>query len=412
MSLTQVRQVQPIVFDQFADDGGTKFKTGCVTKANTAVLQLKIAIKDCTLHDSSDEYLLNWLIVQDFNVARAEKMLRQSLEWRRVNGVDGILQSYTPNEIIKKYFSMGQAGLDKFGSPVFVCCMGRIDFRGLHLSLVKKEYFQFIPWQFENFCLSIKEAGKRNGENIEKMTFIMDYEGLALRQYTCKPAMEIVIEMIKGFLFHYPNHLRRVFIINAPKIFPYLFAMVKPFIPQTDIPKIKIFGCETKQWTSALLEEIDAHQLPAFYGGTLTDPNGDPKCPSKFNMGGEVPSSYYLSNNPPVAKDYMETMSIGAGGRKKMKFKVDVPNSVLRWEFITEAGDIKFRVYSKDSKGSAFDFVPLSRVDSHLDMEEGEITCEEPGKYVLEFDNSFSYLRTKKLRYFIAVDLPSASIEI
>jgi hypothetical protein len=26
----------------------------------------------------------------------------------------------------------------------------------------------------------------------------------------------------------------------------------------------------------------------------------------------------------------METMSIGAGGRKKMKFKVDVPNSVLR----------------------------------------------------------------------------------
>jgi hypothetical protein len=55
------------------------------------------------------------------------------------------------------------------------------------LSLVKKEYFQFIPWQFENFCLSIKEAGERNRENIEKMTFIMDYEGLALRQYTCKP---------------------------------------------------------------------------------------------------------------------------------------------------------------------------------------------------------------------------------
>ncbi len=78
--------------------------------------------------------------VQDFNVARAEKMLRQvlvfklflscayfnvgrilnffkSLEWRRINGVDGILQSYTPNEIIKKYFSMGQAGLDKFGCP-------------------------------------------------------------------------------------------------------------------------------------------------------------------------------------------------------------------------------------------------------------------------------------------------------
>ena len=60
-----------------------------------------------------------------------------------------------------------------------------------------------------------------------------------------------------------------------------MFTFVKPFIPQTDIPKIKIFGSDRKQWTSALLEEIDADQLPAFYGGALTDPNGDPKCPSK-----------------------------------------------------------------------------------------------------------------------------------
>jgi hypothetical protein len=39
-----------------------------------------------------------------------------------------------------------------------------------------------------------------------------------------------------------------------------------------------------------------------------------------------------LSNNGPVAKDYMkETMSIGAGGKKKFKYKVDVSLSVLRY---------------------------------------------------------------------------------
>jgi hypothetical protein len=49
-------------------------------------------------------------------------------------------------------------------------------------------------------------------------------------------------------------------------------------------------------------------------------------------MGGEVPLTYYLKKNTPVAKDYMETMVIiaGAGGRKKLKFKVDVPCSVMR----------------------------------------------------------------------------------
>ena len=55
----------------------------------------------------------------------------------------------------------------------------------------------------------------------------------------------------------------------------------------------------------------------------------------QFNMGGEVHSSYYLSNNGPVAKDYMkETMSIGAGGKKKFKYKVDVSLSVLRYTII------------------------------------------------------------------------------
>ncbi len=50
-------------------------------------------------------------------------------------------------------------------------------------------------------------------------------------------------------------------------------------------------------------------------------------------MGGEVPQSYYLKNNAPIAKDYMETANIiaGAGGRKKLNFDVTVARSVLRY---------------------------------------------------------------------------------
>lgn len=49
-------------------------------------------------------------------------------------------------------------------------------------------------------------------------------------------------------------------------------------------------------------------------------------------MGEEVPRSYYLSNNLPIPKDYMESSNIiaGAGGWKKIKYKVDVPFSILR----------------------------------------------------------------------------------
>ena len=122
-------------------------------------------------------------------------------------------------------------------------------------------------------------------------------------------------------------------------------------------------------------------------------------------MGGEVPYSYYLSNSTPVAKDYMETMNLiaGASGFKKLKYKVDVTNSILRsvqhlflsdatlrditthlpsfrWEFLTEGGDIGFRVYYKSAEEGTVDLVPLSRIESHLVTEEGEFICANPGK--------------------------------
>ncbi len=82
--------------------------------------------------------------MQDFDAVRAEKMLRQvsfsndfkysrsihsfqsnnfsiknlkCLEWRQLNGVDEILEVYTPSEVFKKYYSDGQVGFDKCGCP-------------------------------------------------------------------------------------------------------------------------------------------------------------------------------------------------------------------------------------------------------------------------------------------------------
>lgn len=68
---------------------------------------------------------------------------------------------------------------------------------------------------------------------------------------------------------------------------------------------------------------------------------------------------------------------------------------------MTEGGDIGFRVYSKDSKGHE-DLIPPCRVDSHLVMEEGQdINVVVFHSDVFEFDNTHSYLRSKKVRYHI-----------
>lgn len=66
-----------------------------------------------------------------------------------------------------------------------------------------------------------------------------------------------------------------------PQIFAVVFAMVKPFLGQATLAKIRIFSHDTKAWKAALLDEIDADQLPVHYGGTMTDPDGNPMCLSK-----------------------------------------------------------------------------------------------------------------------------------
>ncbi|XP_057372671.1 SEC14-like protein 2 [Daphnia carinata] len=376
-----------------------------MNKIKTALHQLRNAVKDCQLNDSSDEFLLKWLKAHDFDVARATKMLRQTLEWRRVNGVDKLLDTFKISDVMKKYFSVGRVGVDKYGCPLYVSAMGRMDMKGILLSTKKNELSEMLIYREEKYIKAAREERERTGRPIATHTIIFDFDHLSMKQLTCKPVAFELMAFTRLQLAHYPLNLRRAFIINAPKLsFQLLFAMLNPFLPETATACLRVFGNDKTQWTSALLEEIDADQIPAFYGGTMTDPDGDPKCPSKFNMGGEVPQSYYLCNNAPVAKKYMETLHViaGVGGRKKLKYKIEIVPSVMRWEFMTEGGDIEFRVYNSNLNDEE-DLLPPNRVDSHLVMEEGELTCHQPGKYIFEFSNTFSYLKTKKVYYHITV---------
>lgn len=59
---------------------------------------------------------------------------------------------------------------------------------------------------------------------------------------------------------------------------------MKPFLHQATIDKMRIFGSDKEEWTAALQEEIEADSLPVHYGGTMVDPDGDPKCPSKVKI--------------------------------------------------------------------------------------------------------------------------------
>ena len=127
----------------------------------------------CLLHDipylPPDHELLRWIhatsvhhvfvisiIVLSFdnqgNIVLSESMYRKSTQWRTDRRV-AELHTWTPPEVIRKYYPGGPAGYDVDNCPVWIIPFGTAD--------VKGDLFHFILRIFDACCLGIlRGAGK------------------------------------------------------------------------------------------------------------------------------------------------------------------------------------------------------------------------------------------------------------
>jgi len=350
-------------------------------------------VEDCTTMERSETELLKWLVARNFDIEEAEKMFRRSWIWRQAFQVDRIVD-WEPPEVLKKYYSIGKTGVDKHNCLLWIAAYGQVDMKGIIKSVGKKNYVQYIIYLAEMTKLDRRPDSYQD-------SFIIDMEHLSSSQLTFRSTREVGIEVTRLTEANYPESTRRVFVINVPQVFAVIWNMVKPFLHQITIDKVRIFGTDVNEWKAALLEEIDPDQLPTHYGGTQMDPDGNARCLTKVPLGGEVPKSYYLPTAKPVATKDMDALTIARGSKETIEFAISSAGRQLRWKFMTEEADIGFRIFIKSATGEEMDVVASQRIDSHTAMEEGAIICSQLCSYVVEFDNTFSYFRSKKIHYSI-----------
>ncbi len=84
---------------------------------------------------------------RSFDLKKSEKMLRENLEWRARIGADKLLETYTPPEVLQRYYPGGLAGFDKEGRPVWIDTTGRADPKGMgHLSIaLEHNIYNILP---------------------------------------------------------------------------------------------------------------------------------------------------------------------------------------------------------------------------------------------------------------------------
>jgi len=78
----------------------------------------------------------------------------------------------------------------------------------------------------------------------------------------------------------------------------------------------------------------------------------------------------------------------------------------FRWNFASKGGDIGWKIFVQDEMGQTTPVIPFERIACEIHSYSGEIVCNLKGTYVAEFDNSYSFWRSKTIWYSFTLEDP------
>ncbi|CAG7721232.1 unnamed protein product [Allacma fusca] len=361
-------------------------------KEAEVMVEFRKRIADLLPKFKSDFYrqdlaLLRFLRARDLNLNKAETMLRNHMTWRAENDVDSIQKNQVPPQFFQE-FPVKICGTDKEGYPVGIAPIGKWDFRSAVESGLKDEFILFVCQWIERGA-DIVERLTTNEKFYFQVCLVFDFEGFAYTQLASKTVISVILELVKIFEANYPEVLRVIWVVNAPAIFSVLWGLVKPFLTDRTTSKIRIHGSNRNKWRADILSMVDEDNLSSIYGGSNTT------CPD-FN----IEQGFDVRKISPSYKIFpvedRKRVLVGPGQTHTVDVKANIGEKI-NWNFLTDSCDIIFGVEFNKTE----DIIKPCRVDSHLCLQKGFISCEKSGLYTLTFDNTYSSFTGKSLGYIV-----------
>ncbi|XP_054716216.1 SEC14-like protein 2 isoform X2 [Uloborus diversus] len=380
-----------------------------------ALKEFRKVLKDVLQPQHDDQFLLRWLKARDFDIAKSERMIRESFKFRKKLGADTILTSgYELPELYLKHRITECLGFDNEYSVVRLFMAGICDYKGFVYSFRVIDLMKILIYFLEHDLKMMRDKKEKVSKLEEKSTFILDFTGFNLKQFYDKSVINAGIQLITMYQDNYPETLKAAYLVNVPSYFSWIFNLFKPFLNSVTLSKIKIY--RTDEWLPEFFKVMDPHKVPGFLGGKLTDPDGDPKCHDLICWDSKFSTSCYLKQNQLKSSEddpSMKTATISQRGTLDVPATVSKAGSVLRWTFQTKDYNIKFGLFYKPPGATksrpAEEIIPVESVDCQVVPEENDLICEKIGTYILRFDNSYSWLTAKQLLYKVEVEEPGSN---
>lgn len=158
-------------------------------------LRAKCTELNLTEEQQSNAHLVRWLRARNLDVDKALHMLKLSLEWRKENNVDGILEREKLPSDAQTTCPFANLGIDKNGYPILLVPVGRQDTRSLLEKYGADECFKFHIITCETMMEILRKLSKEQGRPVTKFVEIVDFEGYSIRQFTSKLCRDFLFRM-------------------------------------------------------------------------------------------------------------------------------------------------------------------------------------------------------------------------
>ena len=215
--------------------------------------------------------LLRYLRANSFDSEKTIEHIKRSCKWRESMAMDELVVADPelllgfPMSDFMSNFPHFHAGYDLSGRPVMYKQYSLIDATTLLRKTDLEHLLKYHVWEQENCMRLCREQSLKTGYIVETTTTVLDLKDMRLSQVN-KDFLAFVKAIAAVDSKYYPETLGKMFVINAPSAFPFVWRMVKLWLDADVASKIQVMS-GPREWLPVLTECIGLENVPSNYGG-------------------------------------------------------------------------------------------------------------------------------------------------
>lgn len=216
-------------------------------------------------HD--DHLLLRFLRARKFDLHKSQEMFLNCEKWRKEKQVDEVFKTFKFEEqaIVNQIYPRYYHKTDKAGRPIYIEVLNNLDLDQLFKLTTRERLEKNFIYEYERLLrVRLPACSKVAGHHIETGFTVLDLKNCSVMQaLKIKDLLKFIVDTGQNY---YPETMGMTFIINAPWLFDTIWNVVKIWMDEVTVNKIRIFKAG-KDFSKDLFEFVEPANVPFSLGG-------------------------------------------------------------------------------------------------------------------------------------------------